>query len=206
MSKPIPLQCEQYYHIYNRGNNRETLFRQERNYDYFLDLYTRHIYGIADTYAYCLLPNHFHLLVRIKPEEEIVKTLRVMKNRVKGQEKFTVKTRRVSQRFGNLFNAYTKAVNKEYGRTGSLFEHPFRRKLVSDEKYLRQLIMYIHYNPVKHGIVDDFRLWPFSSYGDMLSNQPTRLKRDDVLAVFGDIKTFKEQHAEYKTVEFDEDF
>ena len=69
MSNPIPLHYGQYYHIYNRGNNRETLFVEDRNYRHFLRLYAKHITPVADTYAYCLLGNHFHFLVCIKPSE-----------------------------------------------------------------------------------------------------------------------------------------
>jgi putative transposase len=68
MTSPTPLQPGQYYHIYNRGNNRENVFIEKRNYPYFLKLYARHIEPVADTYAYCLLRNHFHFLVRIKTE------------------------------------------------------------------------------------------------------------------------------------------
>ncbi len=70
MPNPEPLQFGQYYHIFNRGNNRETLFREERNYPYFLSLFVKHIDPVVDTYAYCLMPNHFHLLVRVKTVEE----------------------------------------------------------------------------------------------------------------------------------------
>ncbi len=61
MSNPIPLEPGKYYHIYNRGNNRENIFKEDRNYAYFLKLYVFHVGPIADTYAYCLLRNHFHL-------------------------------------------------------------------------------------------------------------------------------------------------
>ncbi len=70
MSKPMPLIHGNYYHIYNRGNNREDIFIEPPNYSYFLSLYAKYIDPVADTYAYCLLRNHFHLLVRIKMEEE----------------------------------------------------------------------------------------------------------------------------------------
>ena len=66
MANPAPLQHGRYYHIYNRGVNRENLFVEERNYRYFLQLYARHVEPIAYTYAYCLLRNHFHFLVQIK--------------------------------------------------------------------------------------------------------------------------------------------
>ncbi len=70
MSKPTALRCGGYYHIFNRGNNRETIFREQRNYYYFLKLYEKYIPLVADTFAYCLLPNHFHFLVRIKDEQD----------------------------------------------------------------------------------------------------------------------------------------
>ena len=66
MTSPPPLQLGAYYHIYNRGINRENVFREERNYRYFLELYAKHIEPVAETYAYCLLKNHFHVLVRTR--------------------------------------------------------------------------------------------------------------------------------------------
>ncbi|MBI1800097.1 MAG: transposase [Chloroflexi bacterium] len=66
MSKPAPLAYGQYYHIYSRGNNRGDIFKDTRNYAYFLKLYAHHIEPIADTYAYCLMRNHFHVLIRVR--------------------------------------------------------------------------------------------------------------------------------------------
>ncbi len=66
MSNPSPLEPGNFYHIYNRGNNRENLFIQERNYGYFMKLWGKYISPVADTYAYCLLRNHFHAAVRVK--------------------------------------------------------------------------------------------------------------------------------------------
>lgn len=63
---------EKYYHIYNHANGDENLFREQKNYEYFLKKYKQHISPIAETIAWCLMPNHFHLLVKIKTEEEIV--------------------------------------------------------------------------------------------------------------------------------------
>jgi putative transposase len=79
MTSPSPLLFDTCYHIYNRGNNHENIFIQERNYTYFLNLHFKYIEPVAETFAYCLLRNHFHMLVRIKSEEEInnnKKTLR----------------------------------------------------------------------------------------------------------------------------------
>lgn len=103
-------------------------------------------FSVADTYAWVLMGNHFHLLVRIKtpddiPNPEGFKNLRGL-NDAKAVEK------RINHQFSNLFNAYTKAFNKKYDRTGSLFEHTFRRKLIDSVDYLRQVILYIHNNPI----------------------------------------------------------
>ena len=176
MTSPPPLSHGQIYHIYNRGHNREDIFLERRNYRHFLTLYARYIQPVADTYAYCLLRNHFHVLMRIKTVEEqreYAETLRVSPVFI---------PKRPSQEFGNLFNAYAKAFNRAYGRTGSLFQNPFGRVMVTSDAHFQGLIAYIHQNPQKHGLVDDFREWPYSSYHALLSTKPTRLGRGEVLA------------------------
>ena len=160
-----------FYHIFNRGNNKQVIFLEDDNYKYFLNLLGKHILPIADIYCYCLLNNHFHILVRIKEKIE-----------------------NPSQAFSNLFNAYSKAFNKKYNRTGNLFQRPFKRKRITEEKYLRQLILYIHLNPENHGIIDDFEHYRFSSYLSILSTKPTSLKRAEVIEIFDNIENFKLAH------------
>jgi len=184
MSKPPTLlQCGRYYHIYNRGNNRENIFTEERNYRYFLKLYAEHIEPVADTYTYCLLRNHFHLLVRIKDASHLT-----------GLQDLSGVRRLPSQHFSNLFNAYSKAFNKAYKRSGALFQRPFGRIEVTSETYFARLVIYIHQNPQKHGLVADFRQWPYSSYHTLLAAKPTHLKRDEVLAWFGDADNLVVMH------------
>lgn len=177
-----PLQPGHYYHIYNRGNNREDLFREERNYRYFLLLYARHVPASTDTLAYCLLKNHFHLLVRVKEPPPVSGS---------GEG---LSPREASQHFSNFFNAYTKAINKAYGRTGSLFEERFGRIEVTSDRYFLQLIFYIHFNPQKHGFVTDFREWPWSSYHALLAAGETKLNRAEVLNWFGDAAQYEAFH------------
>jgi len=181
MEKLTPLEPGKYYHIYNRGNNRENIFREDRNYHYFMQLYGKYIAPVADTFAYCLLRNHFHFLVRVK-------TGRVSETRP------VLTAPDVSRAFNNWFNAYAKAINKAYQRTGSLFERPFSRIEVTSDRYFLALINYIHHNPQKHGFVADFREYPYSSYQAVLSTKPTRLQRDEVLEWFGGSARFEESH------------
>jgi putative transposase len=190
MTNPVPLEYGQYYHVYNRGNNRENLFVEERNYAYFLKLYALHIEPLASTFAYCLLPNHFHFLVQIREVEDLTSSDLTGFQNLSGLGK-------PSQYFSNLFNAYAKAFNRAYGRTGALFERPFGRVLVASNAYFVWLVTYIHQNPEKHGLIPDFRDWPYSSYSAHLSQQPTRLKRDSVLAWFDGKAGFVSSHEEW---------
>jgi REP element-mobilizing transposase RayT len=185
MPSPSPLEYDAYYHIYNRGINGENVFRTKRNYHFFLQRYAKYIEPVAFTYAYCLMKNHFHLLIRTKRRDEQRQRLKVTD---------PLGALQPSQQFSNLFNAYAKAFNRAYGRTGSLFEHPFHRIRVTTDEYFARVITYIHQNPQLHGFVDDFREWPYSSYHAMLSERPTRVRRVAALEWFGGRAGFLNSH------------
>lgn len=191
MPSPPPLLYNTCYHIFNRGVNRENIFLEERNYAHFLNLYAKYIDPVAETFAYCLLRNHFHLLIRTRTEEEVIKTLRVSD------------PDQISKHFSNFFNAYAKAINKAYVRTGSLFQHPFGRAPVTNSGHFYRLILYIHHNPQKHGFVEDYRDWKYSSYGVLLSDQPTSLAQEEAVGWFGDRVEFVKAHEDYVEEELD---
>lgn len=186
-----PLQADSYYHIYNRGINGENIFKEERNYAYFLQKYTQFVSPIAETYAYCLMKNHFHLLVKIRSEEEI-------KLSEDGSVKNTDKPIHwlLSNAFASFFKSYSQTINKAYKRIGRLFEEPFRRVWVDNDEYLTELIYYIHHNPEKHCFTNDFKEYPHSSYQSHLRTTTTRLKREDVLKWFGGREEFEKYHVE----------
>jgi putative transposase len=214
MTSPSPLLYDTYYHIYNRGVNRENIFIEERNYEYFLKLYEKHTEPVAETFSYCLLRNHFHVLVKTKSEEEILeckKTLRVSSANIRhdGQgnppNEKTSRARKplgskyVSDKFSDFFNAYAKSINKAYDRTGSLFQHPFGRVPVTTDRQFWNVIAYIHQNPQKHKFVDDFRDWKYSSYGILMSEKPTYLQRNEVMRWFGTKQEYLDLHKEWVT-------
>lgn len=188
MPSPSPMQPDVYYHIFNRGTNGENIFIENRNYAYFLTLYIKYIEPVAATYAYCLMRNHFHVFMRVYTSEE---KAAVWDNLYPNQpfREFSA-----SQAFSNLFNAYAKAIQKAYGRTGSVFEHPYHRIPIKTNSHFINIIPYIHANPQKHGFVDDFRDWPYSSYQSFFSSQPTRLKRDETLEWFSGTDAFRSAH------------
>jgi len=137
---------DSFYHIYNRGNNRENLFVEERNYEFFLRQYQKYITPVADTFAYCLLRNHFHFLIRVKSCEVSVGP--------PGEPHRTQPN--PSRQFSHLFNSYAKSMNSTYGRTGSLFQERFRRKEITGVDSLSAVVHYIHINPLKHRFVGIF--------------------------------------------------
>ncbi len=192
-----PLFSETFYHVYNRGINGEQLFKEERNYNYFLQKYGQYLSGVVDTYAYCLMGNHFHFLIRTKSEEEILEFGR-------GEEKVGTLRRDadlktaswyISKQFATFFKSYSLSINKAYGRTGGLFEEPFRRLEVKSDRHFSQLVYYIHANPQKHGFCDDFRDYAHSSYWSHLSEAASKLKRKAVLTWFGDAAWYTQFHA-----------
>lgn len=137
----------------------EDLFRKPENYWYFLQQYYKHTHLIAETYCFCLMPNHFHLLVRIKSKEVLTEHLPGFKN-LEG----VAASNFISKKFSNFFNGYTKAFNEMYDRRGSLFLKNFKKKPISDKEYLAFVILYIHLNPVKHGFTLKPDDWDWTSY------------------------------------------
>ncbi|OHD23956.1 MAG: hypothetical protein A2Y34_01130, partial [Spirochaetes bacterium GWC1_27_15] len=171
------LQSGYFYHIYNRGNNGENIFIEEKNYHYFMKLYEKYFSPIAELYAYCLLKNHFHFLIRFKE--------------VKDQTEPDY-----SKIFSNFFNSYAKSINKAYNRTGSLFEKPFRRKIIDNERYLSNIINYIHFNPLKHNFCEDITDYPYSSYNNIISEKYDILS-NPIKLIFGNKENFLELHKLY---------
>ncbi len=189
MRNQEPLACGEVYHIFNKTVGSEKLFKTDKDYDYFLRKLKRFVLPISDLYSFCLLPNHFHLLLRIKEYDRI--------HELKNDEK---ETEFLTQKFSNFFISYSKSFNKAHNRLGRLMLQPFKRKLVADENYLIYLVAYIHRNPIHHGIVSDFYDWKYSSYNAFMQNIQSNIEIDknEVLDYFNNLEDFKEFHRENK--------
>lgn len=161
------IQPDTYYHIYNRACGFDKLFLEDRNYYYFMDLFKERLTDYVDLYCYCLLPNHFHMLVKTKRQRD------------GNSEEINY-----SKKFGNLFAAYTLSFNHYYHRKGNLFSQNFRRKLINNEQYLRTVVIYIHRNPLRHGLVKDLAEWKHSSYQEYIQETPRYCKNRSVLDWF----------------------
>ena len=176
----------EYYHIYNRGNSKQIIFNEQKDYKHFISLLylsnTNNSFKLKDISkkfynfkqgkrlvsigAYCLMPNHFHILLTQKEKDGISKFMQ------------------------KLSTAYSMYYNKKYQRTGSLFEGKFKSQYLNTDKYLKYIFSYIHLNPVKliqkdwkeKGIKNKkdvlvyLNKYFFSSYADYLDTTPRRLE------------------------------
>lgn len=172
----IPLYQNNIYHIYNRGNGNEKIFIKEKNYYYFLHQFEKYLSDSLDTFAFCLIPNHFHLLVRIKDSNPEL----------------------VSDKFRKFFISYSMAVNIQEKRKGNLFQRSFKRKIIEDEKYFYSAVYYIHANSVHHKLVIDLRQYPYCSFNELIGNNRTILCRNETMEWFGGKEKFIKYHIEMK--------
>ena len=188
------LDANSYYHIYNRANGKDKLFLTDDNYKFFLQKYDMYISPIAETLSYCLMPNHFHFLIKIKSDATLT-ALSGFKT-LTGQNL----SNKLSQQFSHLFNSYTQSFNKQHNRSGSLFARPFNRIKISSEEYLINIVNYIHQNPVTHNYVNEIDDWTYSSYTSFLNNKSTKVNIEEILNLFNDIDNFIYFH-NYKKAE-----
>lgn len=164
-----------YYHLYNRGANRTSIFLDDDDYLYVLRAMRRYCnqFSLA-VIAYCLMPNHFHWLIHQQGD---------------------IPARLLPQR---VFNGYVKTFNRRHERTGTLFEGPFRATLVDNDAYLHRLCLYIHANPVKDGFAAAPELWPYSNYAEWIGvRQGTLFQPIFVAQHFGDAGQYRARMGEF---------
>ncbi len=141
-----------YYHIYNRGAHQHSIIREPANFLFLLDRLKHYTSQLDLTLiAYCLMYNHYHFLVRQN-----------------GEQPAGLLPQRV-------FNSYSKAYNKRYTHSGTLFEDNYKIKQVQSTSYLLHLCRYIHINPVKDGFVSDPGDWLYSNYLEFIGQRPGTL-------------------------------
>ncbi|KRT17346.1 hypothetical protein ASU31_06660 [Pedobacter ginsenosidimutans] len=177
-----------FYHIYNRSIDSQPLFKSDANYKFFLKKFDQHLSGVLDVYAYCLLGNHFHLLIRVKEDLKDPNANNLSIHDI------------VSKQFRIFFQSYALAFNIQHKRIGTLFQTPFKRAKINDEFYLSRLIYYIHANPQKHNLIYDFREWKWSSYNRILLETDTKLKKQEVLDWFGGKAEYLKFHSDIQAV------
>jgi putative transposase len=175
-----------FYHVFNHAVGNEKLFRNAENFEFFFSKYDYYMNPVWDTYAYCIMPNHFHLLIKVKPIEELKENPKCKDD----IHKYVMKC------LSNLLNSYAKSYNIYYSRKGALFLDYTRRIEIDNKNYYKNVLNYIHQNPVHHGFCKDTKEWRYSSYLTFLSERATKTKRDEVLAWFdGQRQNYEIYHA-----------
>ncbi len=165
-----------YYHVFNRSVNNEVIFKNNDNYEFFLLRFGQYVKQYINVYAYCLMPTHFHFLVRLKEDRSV--------------------SENVQKGFKNLFISYSKAYNKMYDRHGSVFQNKYKKKEITDNDYLGTVISYIHLNPCKDRLVFSPEDWKYSSYREVLAGRDHLIALDEILEWCGGIDQFKKVHKE----------
>lgn len=176
------------YHILNHANGFENIFVQDENYRFFLEKYRLYIRPVAETYAYCLLPNHFHLIVRIRKAAAIEANFSKVPNFGKVTEEF------ISKQFSKLFSCYTQSFNKVNNRRGSMFIKNFKRELIDHREYFEAAVVYTHRNPVHHGFCTRYEDWGYSSYNEAKANKSDTIETEKLLKTFGGFDNFIQTH------------
>jgi putative transposase len=198
-----PLEPGKIYHIFNRTNNQERLFRSDIDRYLFLIKYAKYVQPFVQSYAYCLMENHFHFLIRVNNYEKI---LEVVRN--KRLEDLTMKEKLLLQnpkidlseihfiewQFLRMFTSYSMGFNKSYQRRGNLFYKPFKRVEVRSEAQFMQTLMYIHLNPLKHRIVEDPLNYKWSSFNNILLKPKGSSETAYIMELFEGCDNFLKLH------------
>ena len=198
-----PLEEGNYYHIYNRGAGRSPIFWSDDDYAQFIKKYFYYLFLSVETYAWCLLRNHFHFLIRIRTIEEQKKLFLNVKQTYPvgtffGDQYKSTKPYIASKQFNHLFNSYTKSINVKKERSGTLSEGAFKRKKIIDEDHFLHIACYIHRNPIHHQIVDNYDDYDYSSYREIAQGLTTFTESDQLLTRFGGMENFIIAHREFK--------
>jgi putative transposase len=152
------------YHVYNRVVDRKPLFTKKRNYDYFLSKLKRYVSPYANIYAFCLLHNHFHILLRVKALGKELSNVKELTNLDQGiptpphysysaDYQYIMPGYKknqthiiVSNAFKKMFQSYALAFNRQEDRIGTLFQTPFKRSEIDSDEYLAKIIYHIHFH------------------------------------------------------------
>ena len=186
------LEPNNFYHLYNRGINGCEIYNNEENYLFFLNKFSKYLIEYVDVYAYCLMPNHFHFVIKIK-EFQTGNFVKVPNfDKVENEKGLHSKDLIISKQIGKFISSYSQAFNKVNQRSGSLLESPFKRKKINSDDYLKNVILYVHLNSEALG--KNYSNYKFSSYLGIVSNLKTNIAREECISLFNDLENFKYSH------------
>jgi putative transposase len=197
-----PFFCDQCYHLVFKSIDGLLLFKNDNNRVFFLEKFAFYTQSIFICFAWCQLDNHVHFIVRTPSRLSLQQSILELAELEKSiaMRKFLLDPMNdllidelIERQVNRFMIAYTNSFNKMFNRTGSLFQS-FRRSNISSEAHLQQAIIYVHANAQKHGLIEDYQLYPHASFNGILRNKPSFVDSKAVLRFFGGLANFSEQH------------
>ena len=198
-----PFVSDNYYHLVCKSIDGLLLFPSHEDYHVFKDRFKKFTDEFLEIWSYCLLPNHTHQIIKIKAGSTIKKCIDnfPLENKTKAMLSFSevctneiALDKMIDRQMNSFLVSYANYYNNTYNRQGGLFQKPFKRIAISDDTHLQQAIIYVHANAQKHGIVNDYKQSPYSSYNNMINGTDYYIKSKNVLSFFGGKEKFIEIH------------
>ena len=171
------IESDKYYHIFNQANGMIDIFKESRNYPFFIDKMEKHLSPVCNILGFCLLKDQFHIILKTKDTKDST----------------------ITEAFEKLQSEYTQSYNKAYNLSSDLFETPIKRKSIESNEILKHTILDTHYLPVASGTVKHVMSYPWSSYNEIMDDAITFVERDFVLELFNDSANFAAAHEAFKS-------
>lgn len=189
-----------FYHLYNRSISDSKLFKGHSDYLALLKKFKEYCTPYFHVYAYCLIPNHFHFIIKVK-SQKLIKEI-VQQETFDTAQKYLNKEITINDYLSNqlkrLFSSYALSFNNKHNRKGPLFQNKVKRIFIENDDRLRYLIGYVHHNPIHHHLAENYISWKYSSYKALVSTKSSNLAKERVHLLYQSLNGFQEFHNRFK--------
>lgn len=190
-----------FYHIYNRSSHSNNIFHDVEDYNFFINRYKKYFSNFFDTYAYCLLPNHYHFLIKVKKEKDFRPKLQFVKitNTINLYLKGEISMNElVEDQFRRFHSSYALTLNNKHNTRGQVFMNRHKRILEESEAKVEYILCYIHHNPIHHNFCTNYTEWRFNSYLDYINRDSHIVNLKSGLQFLGGYDRFISIHELFK--------
>lgn len=162
-----------FYHVFNRGINKQPIFYSKVDYLFFLQkLKSLKKKFDHSLYAFCLMPNHFHISIQTRKTP-------------------------ISKIMASLTTSYSMYFNRTYNHVGPVFQNRFKSILIENDSYFLKLSQYIYLNPVRANLVKDPIIYPYSSIREALAKEPLQFLDQDIVRLIGETKGSQKEYEKF---------
>lgn len=171
-----------FYHVFNRASGNQLLFKDEKNYEYFLSKFDVYLGNYVILHAWCLIPNHFHLLIEIKEAHLLPEHEDIHDN--------------ITKRFKNFFLCYSLSYKIMFDQKANVFSQKYKHIQLYTDSNIRYVTLYIHRNPKHHNIAD-WQDYEWSSYPTIVNLNAKNKESSFLIQLFDNLEEFKQAHIFY---------